>query len=398
MRVALVGYCSPLDLKEFFFEKELDAHNSISSIFRGTPVSDMARALVNCGHQVSVVTISDAVTEKLVLDGINGFRFIVSPRKQRARVRALTFHRDEILEVQKILNELDVDVVHAHWTYEFAISAARSNHPAVVTVHDAPLTILRKNRNPYFFFRWLLGCKFVLMHSRRCHLVFVSPYLLNQWKKEMVGFRGGLVIPNANPFAHLRSVPVAYQPRTEHLNQVISVADDSRRKNIANLVKSWKKVVTTYPDVQLNLVGPGLHFGSDLQLWAAGECLDTSINWCGVLSREELTDMYLNSCLMVHPSREESFGLVFLEAMSLGLRIIANSRMKYSEYVLGDIEDAFVDCEKIEDVSEKIINELSRLRTGMKSNHNFQAQLDKFEPIELVQRYLSIYELAINEA
>ena len=51
----------------------------------------------------------------------------------------------------------DPDIVHAHWTYEFALGAIESRVPTVVTAHDAPLSILRLNPTPYRLARTVMA-------------------------------------------------------------------------------------------------------------------------------------------------------------------------------------------------------------------------------------------------
>ena len=395
MKIALIGYCSPFDLVDLIPLEKLIRDVNLRQIFRGIPVSDAALTLVSMGHEVTVVTISEVVTETIVIDGENGFRFIVVPRIQRARIRALTFHKKEINVLRNLLDSLEVDVVHAHWTYEFAISAAMSRHPSVVTVHDAPLTILWHNRNLYFFFRWLLSIKFFIQYSRDCSMTFVSPYILNQLKRETFGWVDGKVIPNINPF--FNQVNFSRVPSFDHkdLTNTISVGDSSRRKNMRNLIKAWKKVNKVLPDSKLNLVGPGLELGGDLQLWAADRDLDSGIVWHGVLSRNELAHLYEKSFLLIHPSREESFGLTFLEGMSFGLRIITHRKLKFINFVIGNSVGEVIDCEKPTVLANRITSNLLDLNKGINWK-DYETELTRFEPVKVFNKYLQVYESAIK--
>ncbi|MRR39016.1 hypothetical protein EG829_31090, partial [bacterium] len=79
----------------------------------------------------------------------------VVPR-MRAR-SALQMFREERRSLVRVLGREAPDVLHAHWTYEFAAAAQESGLPTLVTAHDDARIVLRFQPTLYRFLRLLLN-------------------------------------------------------------------------------------------------------------------------------------------------------------------------------------------------------------------------------------------------
>ncbi|MCZ7562813.1 MAG: glycosyltransferase [Burkholderiales bacterium] len=96
------------------------------------------------------------------------------------RGRALDFFAYERRHLLAALRDFVPDVVHAHWTYEFAWAALDSGYPALATAHDSPWKVLRFMPNPYRAARYLMAR---LVIPRCTHLTAVSPDLAADIRK-----------------------------------------------------------------------------------------------------------------------------------------------------------------------------------------------------------------------
>ena len=56
---------------------------------------------------------------------------------------------------------------------------------------------------------------------------------------------------------------------------------------------------------------------------APGEPID-GVEWLGVLPPSAMSDVYQNADLLLFPTRNESFGMVVIEAMAAGLPVIVS--------------------------------------------------------------------------
>jgi L-malate glycosyltransferase len=71
------------------------------------------------------------------------------------------------------------DIIHAHWTYEFAWAAIKTNLPHVVTIHDIASVILWNKFDPYRIIRWYMNR--VTMNKAK-HMIANSNYTFNMLK------------------------------------------------------------------------------------------------------------------------------------------------------------------------------------------------------------------------
>ncbi|MBN1400905.1 MAG: glycosyltransferase, partial [Anaerolineae bacterium] len=96
----------------------------------------------------------------------------------RGRLGRLTMHRREIMAMQRLLREIEPDIVHAHSSGLYAGAALASPYPAVVTVHgivsqEAKLLTGLGNRA-----RGWIDARYERYLMRRTqHLMLITPYV-----------------------------------------------------------------------------------------------------------------------------------------------------------------------------------------------------------------------------
>jgi L-malate glycosyltransferase len=310
-RIAMVGPVSPRDVLDLLDAREA---TRVFSGYRGIPTTDLARALVARGAEVEAFTTADEVDETTEFRGPH-FRLVVVPRRSPYR-RAADFFALERKQLAAALRTSDAQVVHAQWTYEFALAALDMPRPAVVTAHDSPWTIVRYSPDPYRLMRALMACRV----PRRLHrLVAVSPYLAEKWRRQM-RYEGRMtVIPNI--VSPPESRPLTRR-RTWSEPLVLCISDNSPRKNVVAVVEAVRLLQKSGHEVRLRIVGPGLG-PDDRAARLAREQRMPYVSFHGAAGREELVTHLAEATLFVHPSREESFGLAVAEAMAAGLPVVA---------------------------------------------------------------------------
>jgi len=99
---------------------------------------------------------------------------------------------------------------------------------------------------------------------------------------------------------------------------LIYVGGYTRRKNVRALLDAWKIVAPLYPDLSLALVGPA----TQLKMLAE-ESGGPRLVVVGYLDRTTLPGVIKASKALVFPSMYEGFGLPPLEAMALGVPVVA---------------------------------------------------------------------------
>jgi glycosyltransferase involved in cell wall biosynthesis len=295
MHVAIVGPARPC---EFI----ADAPSGLG----GSPVNELVRALLALNVRVTLVTADPALSETW-RGSAGGLDIRCVPYRSRARTRARDFFRQERRLLAREISAASADVVHAHWTYEFALAALNVNRSALITAHDAPLTVLRHHRDAYRLVRLLMAWR---VRSRVRNLATVSPYLTSRWRHEML-WRGTVcTLPNIAP-----SIVNVERDTTGQAPYLLCVADASPLKNVRRLLEAWEAVRADFPSATLRLVGPGLVAG-----FADGV---GQVALLGRLDREAVQVEMAGAAALIHPSLEESFGMVLVEAMSVGTPVVA---------------------------------------------------------------------------
>lgn len=226
------------------------------------------------------------------------------------------------------LREIRPDVIHAQWTYEFALASAEAAvAPVLVTARDSPLKIFALYLDSYRFFRLLLAIRARV--SIR-HISAPSPYLARSLR--WFGYFGTIpVIPNLVSSSSAASSDIVRRSTT-----VLYVANASRGKNVRTLLRAMVLVRTQHPDAELRLVGDGLAPGDPVAAWARQQGLDKHVEFVGYADRMALAREYARAAVFCSPSLEESFGNTLVEALQAGLPVIAGKNSGAVPWVLFD--------------------------------------------------------------
>lgn len=97
---------------------------------------------------------------------------------------------------------------------------------------------------------------------------------------------------------------------------------EEREKGHRELIQVLPRLRAAFPDVQLLFVGPGQDRGG-LCEFARERGVGDAVLMTGAVSDDRLAQLYRRSYAMVMPSRQEGFGLVYLEAMNWAKPCIA---------------------------------------------------------------------------
>lgn len=140
---------------------------------------------------------------------------------------------------------------------------------------------------------------------------------------------------------------------------VLSVARQYRRKNTVALLRALPRVARAVPGVRLRVVGGGPELPR-LRREARRLGVDGRVVFTGaVVSDEEVWREYGRADCFCLPSRQESFGLVFLEAMAAGLPVVAPDRAAVPEVVGRDGTALLVDPDDPDAVADALVRALT---------------------------------------
>lgn len=292
----------------------------------GPGPTDLIQALIAAGHRVSAISTEPTITAPL---RVGGGRLDLTLVPMRATHRGRDAYAKERCHLVDALRQVSApDVVHAQWTYEFAMAARHGDAPYLVTARDWAPLVLRYNPIPYWVVK--LGMNIDVLR-RRPHLTTPSPSV--QRRLQRLGFRDVRHIPNG-----LRVAEVAVeQPRTAARRPatLLSVTNEfSGRKNTSTLLEAFAIIRRRFPQSRLRLAGIDHGPGEKAQAWARERGLERGVDFLGQIERDRVLQLMGTADVLVHPAREEPFGIVVIEAMSQGLPVVGGMQAGGVPFIL----------------------------------------------------------------
>ena len=107
------------------------------------------------------------------------------------------------------------------------------------------------------------------------------------------------------------------------------------------------------PKAQLHLYGYGSEKGGSAFLDAIDIGLN-NVHFHGIVENKTILSALENATLLLHPSLEESFGVVLIEAMSYGIPVVGGIKSGAVPWVIAN-DQLLVDVTKNNDISNKIL-------------------------------------------
>lgn len=314
MKIGIAGPSSLQHLAKYVTDGE-----NLPEGYRFAPMAYWVEELLIRGHQVSLFTLAPQVSTPLTF---HGDQLTIHIGRYRPRHRARDFFKLEQGDLFNAMQKDPVEIIHANWTYEFALAALKTGTPVLVTAHDAPMEILKLNRDPYRFIR-------LLMAKQVCNLApimtVVSSYLEKHYQKIFNYQKPIHHIPNGIPdFVFKLSEDFNKRVQKKQIIFASNLTGWSERKNGHILIKAFSEVIKTNPDCELWMFGNGYGEGEEAQKWANLNNINKNIKFFGYVPYDQLLKtLSHNVDILIHPAIEESFSMAIAEAMALRLPVIA---------------------------------------------------------------------------
>lgn len=172
-----------------------------------------------------------------------------------------------------------------------------------------------------------------------------------------------------------------YQPEQRDTVRILFVGRLELRKGIDVLLKAFSDVAKRFPHVQLDVIGNDtIPFKQD-KTFKDGFLDEKPYGWervhfLGEVNDQKLQEYYSQCDFFVAPSRYESFGLVYLEAMRYGKAVIGSKIGGIPEVVEDGVTGLLVSPDDVNELStaiEKLITEVQlRIGLGKKGFHRLK--------------------------
>jgi glycosyltransferase involved in cell wall biosynthesis len=165
-------------------------------------------------------------------------------------------------------------------------------------------------------------------------------------------------------------------------------------KNPQAAIKAFALLRRVLPDAEMFMYGTDFEEGVIASRWAASKGLSQNIHFCGYLPPPDLQRELKQMTMLLHPSLEEACPLTLLEAMALGLPIVAGNKTGGVPWVLDEGRAGFLtdvrDPQKIAQAMLTCIREVEEREQKQRNAHTRAVSL--FSPSSIAEQYEKVYE------
>lgn len=323
----------------------------------GAPLlSNLIREYITRGHQVLAVTLDpklpDDAAPYVYTEGL--LTYVVVPSRQRIfrpngkrPGRTADFYRFERRQMGAVLEQYKPDVVHAHWTYEYALTALTYSPDALITIHDHALTIFRYDRSLERLFMLVMARQ---VFKRGRWFTAVSPYMATGVKTLSKSANEANVTVVANPVTIPDVLAKTTLPEQPVISAVINGWND--RKNCKNTLLAFKAIHQQHPAVVLWAIGTAFEPDGEAVAFCRQHNI-TNVVFFGSMRQAAVLEKIAQSTLLLHTSLVESFGMVLVEAMSYGVPVVAGQESGAVPWVVKD-GGLLVDVTRVADIAAAV--------------------------------------------
>ena len=348
-------------------------------------MTTVVRSLVKRGHRVSVITLSPELVDRKILKGPD-LTYYVYPMRTARRMRDVYALECRGLKDGILLAK--PEILHAHWTYEFALACLMTNLPVLVTTHDNAFQQVRFSKDLFRLAQ--LFIQIYVIRKARC-VTAVSPYLADSLR--WLARAKIQMIPNPievtkNNFKRA-SGPV----------KIATVLNGwGKRKNPKTAIKAFSLLRRELPDAQLSMFGQDFEEGGPASRWATRHKLNRNIQFHGFLRPSDLQTKLKEISVLLQPALEEACPLALLEAMAFGIPVVAGDNAGGVPWVLDGGRAGFLtDVENPKKLSETLLTAIQNVEEcEHKRKHAFDRVMSVFSPDAIAEQYEKLYVKVLN--
>lgn len=316
----------------------------------GSPVNHEINALIEAGYKISIFSLSPEIEpgESFEWHG-EKLSIYMGPYRKRARHRCFDLFFKERTYLKLMILKAKPEVIHAHWQYEWAWAALSTKIPTLVTCHDAPFRILRVQTDIYRLCRLIMA---IIVLRKAKYLTAVSPHTAKGLKA--ITKKNVKIIPNFEP------------DKTFSLYKVDKIIESAVKiaminngffglKNVIAGIEAFHEYKKTNSLVQLHLFGHGHGENEDAHNWCKEHGKTEGIFFIGEISFDTLMEELSNAHILLHTSKEESCPMVLIEAMAMGIPVLAGENSGGIPWILKDGGGILVDITNVKNITDGLI-------------------------------------------
>lgn len=303
----------------------------------------------------------------------------------------LGYNYRQVLELNRFFKQYQPDIVQTHVlkaNLYGTIAAKMAKVPAVITTEmtlkDIAPTTMKRFRDR------LIQPVASFMINRSDKFMVTSEYIKKQWTGDNVSERIEVIYPPFNLEKYDRAVRTPRNQIESIGKRVGFVGRLSEEKSIDTLIRAMVKVISEIEDVRCMIVGTG-PLESELKSYCETLNISERIEFTGY--KENSFEALREMDVFVLPSRTEGCPIVILEAMAMGLPVVATDVGGNPELVVHNKTGILFpqgDEQMLSDAICELIKNREKARE-MGQNGRKRA-FTRFHPSSFASRMMSIYQ------
>lgn len=301
-------------------------------------------------------------------------------------------------KINKILEDIknkvvfdDIDLIHAHTLFSMggiALKLKRErNIDYIIAVRSTDVNLFFK----YIFYLRGIGIQ-IMKEAKK--VIFISPaykeFVINRYipceLRDYINQKS-IIVPNGADSFWLQNKYTKSKNKNIKEITLIYVGSFLKRKNIHISIAVASKLKTLGYKIKLLIVGGG--GGDEYKIRKLAKKNENIIEiYDRIEEKEKLLSMYRKSDIFIMPSYNETFGLVYIEAMSQGLPIIYTKGQGIYGYFKDGKVGYSINPKDISDIVRKIEMIIHNYNKISKNCYNL---VDNFSWDKIAKIYHNIY-------
>lgn len=296
-------------------------------------------------------------------------------------------HNKILKDLEQKCNIKDIDCIHAHSLFSNGYIAYKLNEkynkPYIVAVRSTDINVFFKKmiHMRRLGIDILKNAKKIIFLSRTSRDECIYKFIPNHLQLSIMN--KAIILPNGIDDYWHSNKKISSIKNTKNI-KLIFVGDICKRKNILKVVEASNILIKKGFDIELTIVGSIIDNKIMKKLRNV-----KYLKYKGRVSKEELIKIYRDNDIFVMPSKHETFGLVYAEAMSQGLPIIYTRGQGFDGHFGEGVIGYSVGSENQNEIAERIIDILKNYEVITK---NSIRGISKFRWEKIALEYIKIYE------
>jgi glycosyltransferase involved in cell wall biosynthesis len=286
--------------------------------------------------------------------------------------------------IPRLLPEIGVELYHAnYWTRYW------DSFPKVVTIHDVAFSAYPEGFKKHEVILFDALSKRAAQRAK--HILTVSEFSKSEIHKH-------LKVPLDKITVTYNGLDPCFRPAVKKETAapyILYVGNLHPRKNLVRLVEAFVQLKREYKtELTLKVVGQKAWLYGDIFESVRKGGLQSSVEFTGYVSQEELVKTYQNAMVMVYPSLYEGFGLPVVEAMGCGVPVVTSNSTSLAE-IAGDAAE-LVDVQSPESICQGMWRVISSEthRQGLRQKGLARAQ--RFQWETAARKTLEVYRSVLQ--